>query len=104
MACLTVYFCHDDVRAMREKNVRRQTPHSLPGNFFPALTVLLEFLDLRAFRISSGMAGETQRGGWSSGNRAFLSALVATRAGKVKLQVSLMRKCNRLASIAANPI
>ena len=104
MACLALYFRHDDVSAMRKENVWRQTPDPLPGNFFPALTVLFEFLDLRAFRISSGMAGETQRGGWSSGNRAFLSALVATRAGKVKLQMSLMRKCDRLTNIAANPI
>jgi hypothetical protein len=57
MACLALYFCHDNVRAMRKENVWRQTPHSLPGNFFPALTVLFEFLDLCAFRISSRMAG-----------------------------------------------
>ena len=82
--------------------MRRQTPHSLPGNFFAFLSIVFEFFYLCAFRISR-MTRQTQCRGRPSRDDILLRALMAAGARKVELDMSLVRKRDRLLDIRVHP-
>jgi hypothetical protein len=96
MARLALYFCDDDMRAMRKENMWRQTPHSLPGNLLSLFAKRAQLFYFRAFGISARMTGYTQRSGRPPRNRPFLRALMATCAWNVLRDMSLVRKLDGL--------
>lgn len=51
MTGLTVELRYGDMDPMREKYMRRQPPHPLPGNFLTFLAKGFELTNLRAFGI-----------------------------------------------------
>ena len=57
MTGLTVELRYRDVDPMREKYMRRQPPHPLPGNFLTLLAKGFELTNLRTFGIPACMTG-----------------------------------------------
>ena len=90
--------------AMREKHMRRQAPHPLPGNFLSLLPKRLEFFYLRVFRVAARMTSQTKGGGRSPRHEIFLGALMATGAGNVLFDMSLVRKLDGLLDPRHAPI
>jgi len=72
--------------------MRRQTPHPLPGDFLSLLAKGFEFLDLGVFRVAARVTCQTKRCGRPAGREIFLRALMATGAGDILRDMSLMRK------------
>ena len=81
---------------MREKNMRRQAPHPLPGNVLSLVAKGLELADLRAFGITTGVTGETQRRRRASGDEILFGALMAACAGNSLGDVSFVGKLDGL--------
>ena len=96
MARLASELGYSDVDAMREKHMRRQAPHPLPGNFLSLLAKGLEFLDLRVFRVAARMTSQTKSRGRSASHEIFFRALMATGAGNVLRDMSLVRELDGL--------
>ena len=93
-----------DVDAMREKHMRRQAPHPLPGNFLSLLTIGFEFFDLWVFRVAARMTSQTKSRRRSPSHEIFLSALMATGAGNVLRDMSLVREFDGLLDSGHAPI
>jgi len=55
-----------------------------------------EFFYLRVFRVAAPMTSQTKGRGRPAGDEIFLGALMATDAGDVLLDMSLVRKLNGL--------
>ena len=96
VTALAAYLGQRHVHSMGKKNMRRQAPHPPPRHLLPLFPVALELLDLLALGISPHVATQAKRRGWATGDGIFLSALVASDAGKVERYVSLVRKRNGL--------
>jgi hypothetical protein len=104
MTGLTFYFGDDDVSAMREENLGRQTPNSLPWNLLSLFPECAQLFYFSAFGISTRVASKTQGSGRTARNGAFLGTLMAARARQIKIQMSFMRKCDGLVDAAVHPV
>jgi len=58
--------------------------------------IRFEFLDLRVFRVAARMTSQTKGRGRPASHEVFLGALMATCAGNLLLDVSLVRKLDGL--------
>lgn len=79
-----------------KKNVFGETPDSSPWNLLPLFAVGADFFYLLALGVSAHVAAQTQRRGRTARHRVFLRSVVTRRAGEIQIEVSLMRKSDRL--------
>ena len=84
--------------------MRRQAPHPLPGNILTLVAKGLELGNLRAFGVTAGVTGKTQRRRRSPGDAIFFSALMATGTGNFLRDMSFVRKLDWLLDRRHAPI
>ena len=89
---------------MREKHMRWQAPHPLPGDVLSFVAKGLELGNLRAFGVTARVTGETQRRRRTAGDEIFFGALMATGAGNFLRDMGFMRKLDGLLDRRHAPI